>query len=72
MADKNIEHRLTSLEINLKEAEKDIETLTKKVSYYDRLAIRWGGFIMAIMTLASIGTMGFDGMKSKLIQWFHQ
>ncbi len=41
----------------------------KKLSYYDRNAIKWGSFCLGMLSFGAVMTMGFDKLKEKILHW---
>lgn len=62
MTDKELLYRLTKLEDEMQELE-------RKVAYYDKMAAKWGGFIMGFLMLGTILAIGFDKAKDKILGW---
>lgn len=66
----SVPEKLARLEMRLDALEKSNMELKEKVTYYDRLALRWGGIIIGAVTLGAIITMGFDKFRDKVLTWF--
>lgn len=43
------------------------EKLAERLDYYDKMALKWGWFIMGILALAAMIAAGVDKLKDKLI-----
>ena len=68
--DREVLERLSALEYEMEHMTKEVERLEVKVAYYDRMAIKWGWFVMGMLTLGAMIAAGFDKVKEKLISLF--
>lgn len=62
--------RLTTLEIELYHTQLEVAELEKKVSYYDKMAVKWGGACMGAMAIGALVSGSFDKLREKLIGLF--
>lgn len=69
MSEREILQRLSHLEGEVKEAEQKIGKLEEKLSYYDRMALKWGGFCMGMLTFGALISGHFDKLKEKVLLW---
>lgn len=65
-----LEIQLGQTKIELKQAEEKIEELEQKISYYDKMALKWGGACMGILVFGAMVGGQFDKIKEKIIGWF--
>jgi hypothetical protein len=49
--------------------EKRIEDLEEKIKYYDKMAARWGGMMIATVTIFSFLGFMWDKIGNKLAIW---
>lgn len=59
-----------SLKGEVLELKDEVIELKKNISYYDRLAAKWGGVCMGAIAFGAILGGGFDKIKDKLISLF--
>lgn len=45
----------------------EIAELKKKVAYYDKMALKWGSFLMGVLFLGALLASGIDKLKDKII-----
>jgi hypothetical protein len=71
------ETRLATLEADFRNEHERVEALKaeivlleKRISYYDRMALKWGSVSIGALTIGAFGVMGFDKAKDKIINWF--
>lgn len=43
--------------------------LEKKLSYYDKMALKWGGFCLGFLTFGAFLWAGVDKLKDKVLGW---
>jgi len=61
-------HRVVeALNTELHKANAKIDELSTKCSYYDKAALKYGSFVMGVVTLGALLTMGLDKAKEKLL-----
>ncbi len=65
-----LDERVAVLEIELEQAKEEIHELEKRVSYYDKMALKWGGACMGILAFGAIIGGHFDKVKEKILAWF--
>ncbi len=75
----DIFQRLTKLESELgdtkdelKDVKFELNLLEQKMTYYDKVALKWGGAIMGILMFGAFVGGHLDKLKGKLIEWFLQ
>lgn len=61
-----LEHRLTTLEIQLKDTQEEVATLEEKIGQYDKLAARWGGAMMAALAIGAVMSFVTDSVRGKI------
>lgn len=66
----NINERVAVLEAEQRQDRQDIQDLQSKVSYYDKMAMRWGGAMIALLVVGSIIGGHFDKLREKVLEWF--
>ncbi len=54
---------------DLQSTREEVEELKRICSYYDKMALKWGGFMMGIMALGALLLAGADRLKDKLMSW---
>lgn len=63
-------HRLSYLEKGHEANRAEIEELKRKLSYYDRMSLKWGSFCFGALAFGALLAMGVDKAKDKIISWF--
>ena len=72
-ADNGESHRsLARANARIDAAEKHIEGLNIWRSYCDRLALKWGSFLMGVLALGAVISMGLEKTKDKILTWLFQ
>lgn len=68
----DIFERLATLEEKERQSEKRIADLEIIVSYYNKLALKWGGGCIFVLSVGAMAGGHFDKIKEKLITWLLQ
>ncbi len=58
------------LEGEISELRDEIKSLKARLSYYDKMALKWGGFAIGILSVAAAIGLGADKLKDKLVDVF--
>lgn len=68
--------RLTRLEAELQHtndaletAQTDLKELEKKMSYYDKMALKWGGACMGAIAFGALVGGHIDNLREKIVTW---
>lgn len=80
-SERDILQRINTLEIELRHAKEEmnkldvrtgyeIKALKRQVAYYDKMTLKWGGFVMGVLTLGALIVAGAERVKEKVIGWF--
>lgn len=65
----NINERVAILETEREHSEDRISALEKKVSYYDRMALKYGGALIAVLVIGAMVGGHVEKLKEKLLEW---
>lgn len=68
MAKSEIE-RVRELEIHIANLETRLQTAEKRLTYYDKMALKAGFFSMGFLCFGAALMMGADKIKDKIIHW---
>lgn len=58
------------LEAEMLELKADLKAASDRLAYYDRFALKWGGFLLGITALGAALAAGVDKVKEKILAWF--
>lgn len=64
-----LEEKQRHTEDELRKVNAKLATAEGRIAYYDRFALKWGGFLMGMTALGAVLASGVEKVKEKMLSW---